>query len=117
MSTPSNHSHQPQAPTGQTFTRHDGNAHHYDYSSESPHFIEQTLTVYLRLADDGTRWIVDSPTMDGHPLDSSHSDLSAHNSECGCGRRDECNSVLAYADTLPLPTGRELIALLIDALP
>jgi len=47
-------------------TRHDGNAHHYDYSSESPHFIEQALNVYLRLADDGTRWIVDSVNVDGH---------------------------------------------------
>jgi hypothetical protein len=104
-------------PVAQALTRHDGNAHHYDYSSESPHFVEQALTVYLRLSDDGTRWIVDSATMDGHSLDSAHSDLSAHNSECACGRREECDSVLAAADKLSLPTGRELIALLIDALP
>ena len=101
----------------QALTRHDGNAHHYDYSSESPHFIDHAVTVYLRLSDDGTRWIVDSPTMDGYSLDSAHSDLSAHNSECACGRPEECDSVLAAADKLPLPTGRELIALLVDALP
>jgi hypothetical protein len=98
-------------------TRHDGNAHHYDYSSESPHFIEQALNVYLRFADDGTHWIVDSVTVDGHPLDSAHKDHTAHNSECACGRPEECESVRAAADQLPLPTGRELITLLIDALP
>jgi hypothetical protein len=97
--------------------RHDGNAPYYDYSSESPHFIEQAVNVYLRLADDGTRWIVDSVSVDGHPLDSAHRDHRAHNSECACGRADECESVRADADQLPLPTGRELIALLIDALP
>jgi hypothetical protein len=104
-------------PVAQALTRHDGKAHHYDYSSQSPHFVEQALTVYLRLSDDGTRWIVDSATMDGHSLDSAHSDLSAHNSECACDRRAECDSVLAAADQLSLPTGRELIALLVDALP
>ena len=105
------------SPLPQTLTRHDGNAHHYDYSPESPHFVEQAVTVYLRLSDDGTRWIVDSATMDGYSLDSAHSDLAAHNSECACGRGDECNSVLAAADKLSLPTGRELIALLLYALP
>ena len=104
-------------PAPQALTRRDGNAHHYDYFPESPHFIENAVTVYLRLADDGTRWIVDSTTMDGYALDSAHSDLSAHNSECACGRPEECDSVLAYADKLPLPSGRELIALLVDALP
>lgn len=98
-------------------TRGDSNAHHYDYSSESPHNVEQEVRVFLRLSDDGTRWIADSPTMDGYPLTSAHRDGKAHNGECACERRDECNSVRAYADTLPLPTGRELIALLIDALP
>ena len=98
-------------------TRHDGNAHHYDYCSESPHFIEQALNVYLRLADDGTRRIVDSVNVDGHPLDSAHKDHVAHNSECACGRAGECESVRAAADQLPLPTGRELITLLTNALP
>lgn len=100
-----------------TYTRHDGNAHHYDYCSDSPHFVEQAVQVYLRLSDDGTRWIVDSATMDGHALDSAHKDYAAHNDECACGRRDECNSVRAAADKLALPTGRDLITLLLDALP
>ena len=32
------------------------------------HYIEQTALVYLRLSDDGQRWIVDSSSLDGHPL-------------------------------------------------
>ena len=96
--------------------RGDGNAHHYDYRSDSPHYIEQTVSVYLRLADDGTRWIVDSSSVDGCGLDSVHDDLSAHNAECACGRPEECESVRAAADQLPLPTGADLIALLTDAL-
>ena len=58
-----------------------------------------------------------APPWTATALDSAHSDLSAHNSECACGRPEECDSVLAAADKLPLPTGRELIALLVDALP
>ena len=51
-------------------TRRDGNAHHYDYEPTSPHFIEQAVQVYLRLSDDGSRWIIDGPSVDGRPLDS-----------------------------------------------
>lgn len=96
--------------------RRDGNAHHYDYRSDSPHYIEQTVSVYLRLADDGRRWIVDSSSVDGCGLDSAHGDLSAHNDECACGRPQECESVRVAADRLPLPTGAELLAMLAAAL-
>jgi hypothetical protein len=98
-------------------TRRDGNATHYPYLPEAPHFVEQTARVYLRLADDGTRWIVDGATVDGSPLDSAYSDETATNDECVCGRPEECETVRAAADQLPLPNGAELAALILDAIP
>ena len=80
------------------------------------HYIEQTALVYLRLSDDGQRWIVDSSSLDGHPLDSAYDDISAHNSECPCGAPEECERARAAADQIPLPTGRELAALIVQAL-
>jgi hypothetical protein len=78
--------------------------------------IEQSVCVYLRLADDGTHWIVDRFSVEGDGLDSAHDDLFAHNDECACGRPEDCESVRAAADR-PLPTGADLINLLTDALP
>ena len=47
-------------------TRRDGNAVYYNQTDPPRHhFIEQAVTVYLRLSDDGTRWIVDGPSVDG----------------------------------------------------
>lgn len=114
MTTPTSTADDQPAPSPK---RRDGNAHHYDYRSDSPHYIEQTVSVYLRLADDETRWIVDSSSVDGYGLDSAHDDLSAHNDECACGRPQECESTRVGADQLPLPTGAELITLLTEALP
>jgi hypothetical protein len=80
------------------------------------HYIEQTALVYLRLSDDGTRWIVDTTSVDGYPLDSAYDDLSAQRCECPCGQEAACEAARAAADRLPLPTGRELAALIINAL-
>lgn len=97
--------------------RRDGNAHYYNQiDPPATHFIEQTVAVYLRLSDDGTQWIVDGPSVDGSPLDSTYPDLNAANSECACGKPDECTRVRDHADTLPLPTGAELLAMLAAAL-
>ncbi|GLB86446.1 hypothetical protein BB737_10150 [Mycobacterium avium subsp. hominissuis] len=98
-------------------SRRDGNATHYTYLPEAPHFIEQAVRVYLRLADDGTRWIVDGATVDGSPLYSDYTDEAAINSECVCGRPAECERIRAAADKLPLPTGEQLAQLIVDALP
>jgi hypothetical protein len=98
-------------------TRRDGNALYYSQIDPPPHhFIEQTVRVYLRLSDDGTRWIVDGPTVDGHSLDSAREDLCATNSECACDRPAECRQVLEAAEKLPLPTAAELVALIAEAL-
>ena len=101
--------------------RCDGNLHsYYDFDENDPkrpHFIEQTLAVYLRLSDDGRRWIVDAPTVDGIRLDSVYDDELAKNDECGCGRPEECERIRDAADELPLPTAEELIDLILDALP
>ncbi|WP_006243430.1 hypothetical protein [Mycolicibacterium tusciae] len=103
-------------PTEATLRR-DGNAHYYNQiHPPAAHFIEQTVAVHLRLSDDGTRWIVDGPSVDGYPLDSTYADLSATNSECACDRPEECTQVRDRADTLPLPTAAELVAMLADAL-
>ena len=82
----------------------------------APHFVEQACLVYLRLSDAGTRWIVDGPSLDGYPLDSAYEDLCAYNTECGCGQPEECEARRAAADALPLPTGRDLATLIIEAL-
>jgi hypothetical protein len=105
-------------PAGEaTPRRRDGNARYYNQRNPpATHFIEQAVTVYLRLGDDGTHWIVDGPTVDGYPLDSTYPDPGATNTECGCGRPDECNGVRAHADTLAMPTGAELLAMLAAAL-
>jgi hypothetical protein len=96
--------------------RRDGNAAYYPYTPDSrQHFIEQTVKVYLRLADDGTRWIVDGPTVDGYPLDSAL-DGGASRSECGCGRPHDCRRALEHANQLPLPTATEPIAMIANAL-
>ncbi|SBS77476.1 conserved hypothetical protein [uncultured Mycobacterium sp.] len=100
-----------------TTNRRDGNATHYQYSPEGPHFIEQAVRVYLRLADDGAGWIVDGATVDGSPLYSDYTDETAVNAECVCGRPEECEAVRRVADALPLPTGAELAQLILDALP
>lgn len=100
-----------------TDSRADGNATHYPYLPEAPHFIEQAVRVYLRLSDDGTHWIVDGSTVDGSPHYSDYTDESAVNDECVCGRNDECEALRAAADKLPLPTGEELAQLIRDALP
>jgi hypothetical protein len=98
-------------------TRRDGNALYYNQTDPPPaHFIEQAVQVYLRLDDQGTRWIVDGPTVDGYPLDTAREDLHATNSECGCGRPAECLKVLQAADKLPLPTAVQLVGLIGDAL-
>lgn len=98
-------------------TRRDGNALYYNQTAPPRnHFIEQAVTVYLRLSDDGTRWIVDGPSVDGYPLNSAHEDLHATNSECACGRAAECRQVLEAADKLPLPTAAELVGLITEAL-
>lgn len=78
-----------------TRPRRDGNALYYNQiDPPRNHFIEQAVQVYLRLSDDGTRWIVDGPTVDGHCLDSAREDLHATNSECACERPTECRQVL-----------------------
>jgi hypothetical protein len=69
-----------------------------------------------RLSDAGDRWIVDTSSLDGYPLDSAYEDIGAHNSECPCGQPEECERVRAAADQIPLPTGRELAALIAQAL-
>ncbi|MFB1299594.1 hypothetical protein ACAG24_029235 [Mycobacterium sp. pW049] len=97
--------------------RRDGNAHYYNQiNPPATHFIEQTVAVHLRLSDDGTRWIVDGPSVDGHPLDSTYDDLSATNDECACSQPEECRRRRDYAEALPLPTGAELLAMLAAAL-
>jgi len=80
------------------------------------HFIEQAVVVYLRLDDAGRRWIVDGSSLDGYALDSSHGDLSAQRGECPCAEDAACEAARAAADQLPLPTGRELAALIVEAL-
>ena len=62
------------------------------------------------------RWIVDGPTVDGHPLDSAREDLAATNCECPCERPSECRAVLERADKLPLPTAAELVGLILEVL-
>ena len=79
------------------------------------HYIEQTALVYLRLDDAGTKWIVDSSSLDGYSLDSAYDDISAHNSECPCGTPEECERARAAADQIPLPIGREQAALIVQA--
>ena len=106
------------ATTEPTFRdRRDGHSTRYNYFPEEPHYIEHTVRVYLRLSDDGTRWIVDAPTVDGSPLDSDYENQNATNVECVCERPDECEARRAAADRIALPTGAELAQLLWDALP
>ena len=68
-----NDPHIPQSTPG------DGNAHHYDYEPTSPHFIEQSVQVYLRLSDDGSRWIIDGPSVDGRTRSTARSATTPHN--------------------------------------
>ena len=97
--------------------RRDGHTPRYSYEpADGTHYIEQSVRVYLRLADHRTHWIVDAATVDGYAHDSAASDESATNDECACGTT-ECDAILAAADRLPLPTGEDLAGLILDALP
>lgn len=97
--------------------RRDGHTARYSYEpDDGTHYIEQSVRVYLRLSDDRARWIVDAATVDGAALDSAARDENATNDECACGS-GECDDILAAADRIPLPNGRELAHLILDALP
>jgi len=97
--------------------RRDGQAPRYPYLPEAPHYIEQSVQVYLRLSDEGTHWIVDSASVDGYALDSARSDEYPINEECQCDRDEECEALLEAAAKLRLPTAEELAQLIVDALP
>ncbi|WP_441964690.1 hypothetical protein [Mycolicibacterium houstonense] len=100
-----------------TTQRRDGHTARYSYNpDDGTHYIEQSVRVYLRLADDRTRWIVDAATVDGYALDSAATDESATNDECACATH-ECDEIRAAADRVSLPTGEELAHLILDALP
>lgn len=85
------------------------------YQPEQGHFIEDSVTVYLRLDDKSEKWIVDGPSIDGYPLDS-HDDNNPQNRECTCEDATACDKALEYGHKLPLPTAEQLMHLLAESL-
>lgn len=77
------------------------------------HHLEQIASVNLKLSADGTRWELDSPDHD-RELPSSYDDYGdgVVNDACECGDRHECDRLRQLAEEVPIPTLRELSALL-----
>lgn len=75
------------------------------------HRIETAAKVYLVFDQETDKWVVDPVTMDGASLDSG----SLDDSECECERGPGHNVAIAAALHAAIPTGNELIRLLIDA--
>ncbi|RAS59477.1 hypothetical protein C8D87_11489 [Lentzea atacamensis] len=81
------------------------------------HHIEAAAKVYLTVGDHG--WQVDFTSVDGHALDLVDEDARYDNDECGVRMRDEeCDpsshrmAVSEIYETLPIPSGAELVPLL-----
>lgn len=100
---------------GQTCAGMAGWATHITHQIGTPmideHRIETTAKVYLSFDTSTGKWVVDPITMDGSQLDSTDVD----DSECECERDQQHQDFIAQACNTPLPTGAELIALLILA--
>lgn len=103
--------------------RADGNRHWYDTENmpldpktgKPIHYIEESVDVSLRLDDKGENWIVDGAAFGGEGL-YTVLQTGARNEQCLCGTEEECEKVRAYADTLPMPDGEELMLMLARAL-
>lgn len=81
---------------------------------KSPHYIESSVLVYLRLDDKGESWIVDGATVDGYALDSSN---YGSNSECPCSDQQKCDAALEKAVAQARdPNGFELMLMLATAM-
>lgn len=78
------------------------------------HKIEEHVKVYLRLADDGTGWVIDPITFDGFPLDGLKIGPTPTESDCECADRRHCWEAHNYASHVPLPTGEELFNLMAE---
>lgn len=79
------------------------------------HRVEEHAKVYLRLADDGTRWEIDPITFDGFPLDGLKNGPTPTESDCECTDRKQCWEVHNHAAfSVPLPTGAELFTMLTE---
>lgn len=74
------------------------------------HRIETTVKVYLSFDTDDGSWVVDPITMDGAQLDG----IAADDSECECERGSEHQRLMDLAAEAPLPTGAQLIGLMLE---
>lgn len=102
--------------------RSDGNRHWYD-TNQTPldpntgkpvHYIEESVDVSLRLDDKGEKWIVDGAAF-GEGL-YTVLQTGARNEQCLCGADEECEAARAFADSLPMPDGEDLMFMLAKAL-
>jgi hypothetical protein len=75
------------------------------------HAIDGAVLIYLTL-DDG-KWMVDFPTIDGHPLDVPEKGIV--NDRCACGDAGACERAREAAGLIPMPTGIELADMLSEA--
>lgn len=78
------------------------------------HKIEEHVKVYLRLSDDGSRWVIDPITFDGFPLDGLKNGPTPTESDCECADRKACWEAHNHAAYVPLPTGKELFDLMAE---
>lgn len=90
-----------------------------DDSADAPagaHYIETGVKVYLMRDPEGLdRWVIDSSTVDGYPLDSTHDSLPT-NEECCCQDEDACHRTLSRMAAALLPGGEQLMFMLADTL-
>lgn len=105
--------------------RPDGNRIRYDVADVepfvdpatglSPHYIEESVNVYLRLDDKGQKWIVDSQALD-YALESDYED-GPLNQGCPCSSEGACEAIRQHAAAnVELPDAEELMIMLAEAL-
>jgi len=105
--------------------RPDGNRIRYDVGDVepfvdpatglSPHYIEESVNVYLRLDDQGQKWIVDSQAL-VDTLESDYDD-GPLNGECPCSSETACEAVREHAAVnVGLPDAEELMIMIAEAL-
>ncbi len=78
------------------------------------HYVEEHARVYLRLSEDGKRWVVDGP-FDGYGVDGY--DNGPVNANCECGAAEVCDEARdAAALHVPLPGLLDLAVGILQAL-
>lgn len=86
-----------------------------EFDPNEPRKIETAVKVYLEWDHEAKRWVVDPISMDGYPLDCPYEGVGMEFYDEGRPLTGEDHEAFALAQEANLPTGDELINLMIGA--